>query len=296
MSPDISPLKLYSLRNLAFQIGFNRQLLLEIAQTGGRFYRPFQKRGEKTRRIDNPVLILKEIQKRIQERLLSDISLPDHMHGGVTGRSPITNASKHVKAPLVVSLDIRKFFPFVSNKHVFHVWKDVLGCSPTIARLLTQLTTFERHLPQGASTSTTLANIVLAESDHKIKFLCSEQHIAYTRFVDDLIFSGESSRSIINSVVKILKKAGFRVPHAKMRLMGPRKRHQITGIVVNGEIAVPREKRANIRAAIHSLQSLKDPGRQTLSIIGRIGFVRQVNPRSAESLQRLLERTKEKSP
>ncbi len=296
MSDDITPLNIYSLRDLAFRIGFNRHLLLEIAETGGRFYRPFLKKGPKPRMIDNPVLILKEIQERIQERLLSDIPLPDHMHGGVPGRSPITNAKTHLGAPVLVTLDIRKFFPSVTNKHIFHVWRDVLGCSPTIARFLTQLTTFERHLPQGAATSTTLANIVLAESDRKIKSLCKEQDIVYTRFVDDLFFSGESSRSIINSVVKILKKVRFRVPHAKMRVMGPRTRHQITGIVVNGEIAVPREKRAKIRAAIHSLESLKEPGRQTLSIIGRIGFVRQVNPRSAESLQSLLERTKEKSP
>jgi len=296
MSSDITPLKIYSLRDLEYRIGFNRQLLRQTAATAGHYYRPFPKKGPKPRMIDNPVSILKEIQGRIQERLLSDISLPDHMHGGVTSRSPITNASQHVQATVVVTLDIRKFFPSVTNKHIFHVWRNVLDCSPTIARLLTQLTTFERHLPQGSPTSTTLANIVLAESDQKIKSLCKEQGIVYTRFVDDLIFSGESARSIINSVVRILKKSGFRVPHAKMQVMGPRKRHQITGMVVNRTIAVPREKRANIRAAIHSLESLKDSGRQTLSIIGRIGFVRQVNRPSAESLQRLLERTKEKSP
>ena len=291
MSGDITPLSIYSLRDLAYRIGFNRQLLLEIAETGGRFYRPFPKKGPKPRMIDNPILILKEIQGRIQDRLLSDIPLPDHMHGGVTGRSPITNASRHVEAIVVVTLDIRKFFPSVTNKHIFHVWRDVLDCSPTIARLLTQMTTFEGHLQQGAPTSTTLANIALAENDQKIKPLCEKQNITYTRFVDDLIFSGESARFIINSVVGILKRAGFRVPHAKMRIMGPRKRHQITGIVANRKLAVPLEKRANIRAAIHILTSLRNPGREVTSIIGRIGFVRQINPRSAETLERLLERT-----
>ncbi len=131
MSGDITPLSIYSLRDLAYRIGFNRQLLLEIAETGGRFYRPFPKKGPKPRMIDNPILILKEIQGRIQDRLLSDIPLPDHMHGGVTGRSPITNASSHVGAIVLVTLDIRKFFPSVTNKHIFHVWIDVLDCSPT---------------------------------------------------------------------------------------------------------------------------------------------------------------------
>lgn len=296
MSGDIIPLKIYSLRDLEYRIGFDRRLLRQTAATAGHYYRPFPKKGSKPRMIDNPILILKEIQTRIQERLLSDVSLPDHMHGGVPGRSPITNAGSHVGATVVVTLDIRKFFPSVTNKHIFHVWRDVLDCSPTIARLLTQMTTFEGHLPQGAPTSTTLANIALAENDQEIQSLCEEQNITYTRFVDDLIFSGESARLIINSVVGILKKAGFRVPHAKMRITGPRKRHQITGIVANRKLAVSREKRANIRAAIHNLKFLENSKKDLTSINGRIGFVRQVNPRSAGSLQRLLERTKEKSP
>ena len=291
MSSDITPLNIFSLRDLEYRIGFNRHLLQQLAKTAARHYRPFPKKGPKPRMIDNPVSILKKIQKRIQERLLSDIPLPDHMHGGVIGRSPITNASQHVQATAVVTLDIRKFFPSVTNKHIFHVWRNVLGCSPTIARLLTQLTTFERHLPQGAPTSTTLANIALAESDQKIIILCKEQDIVYTRFVDDLVFSGESARSIINSVVRILKATGFRVPHARMRIMGSRKRHQITGIVANRKLAVPLEKRANIRAAIQKLKILENPDKEIPSINGRIGFLRQVNPKSAETLERLLERT-----
>src|SRR3990172_13215706 len=123
MSADITPLSIYSLRDLAYRIGFNRQLLLEIAETGGRFYRPFLKKGSKPRRIDNPIGILKEIQGRIQDRLLCSIPLPDYMHGGIAQRSPITNAGNHVGATIVVTLDIRKFFPSVTNKHIFHVWR-----------------------------------------------------------------------------------------------------------------------------------------------------------------------------
>ncbi|TAJ89199.1 RNA-directed DNA polymerase, partial [bacterium] len=271
------------MRDLEYRVGFNRQLLLEIAGTAGRFYRPFLKKPSKSRRIDNPVRILKEIQARIQKHLLSDIPLPDHIQGGAPSRSPVTNANKHVRTPVVVTLDIRKCFPSITNEHIFHVWRDILDCSPAIARLLTKLTTFEGHLPQGAPTSTTLANIVLAESDQEINLLCAQDNISYTRFVDDLVFSGETARTIINAVVKILKKSGFRVAHAKMRIMGGCDRHQITGIVANRKLGLPREKRAKIRAAIHQLKFLKDPRKELISIKGRIGFVRQVNPRSAGS-------------
>ncbi len=284
-------LKIYSLRDLEHRLGSNRHKLRELARTAGAYYRPFVKRDSKGRIIDNPILGLKVVQARIQERLLSTLHLPDHMQGGVPGRSPVTNASMHVAAKVMVTVDIRKFFPSVTNQHVFHVWRNVLDCGREVAGLLTQLTTFERHLPQGAPTSTTLANLVLSEADKKIKHLCDDKGVIYTRFVDDLILSGDRARSVINDVVKILKRTGFKAPHAKLKVMGPRKRHQITGLIVEKKLTVPPEKKARIRAAVHHLKFHQNPDKALVSIKGKIGFVKQVNPRSAESLQRQLEET-----
>ena len=293
MAQEIFPLKICSLRALQYRLGFDRELLWDVAETAGRYYRPFPKyKGDKVRWIDNPVGILKELQGRIQDRLLSSIVFPDHIQGGVTGRSPITNASAHVGAPLVVMLDVRKCFPSITNKHIFHAWRTMLGCTPTISHLLTKLTTYEGHLPQGAPTSTTLANIVLARCDEEIRIWCSHYGITYTRFVDDLVFSGNSARSVINNVVEVLKRNGFRAPHAKQKIMGPRVRHQITGVVANTTLGVAREKRAKVRAEIHRLRFIENPDKAkkaALSIQGRIGFVSQANPRSGASLRKLLD-------
>jgi hypothetical protein len=106
--------------------------------------------------------------------------------------------------------------------------------------------------------------------------------------VDDLTFSGESARSVINSAVKILRYHGFHVSHAKLRIMGPSDRHEITGIVANEGLGVPRENRAKIRAAIHQLKTLDaaDREKEIVSINGRIGFVKQINDRSAARLEK----------
>jgi RNA-directed DNA polymerase len=293
MAKDAFALKINSFRDLEFRLGFNRERLSAIAQTAGRYYRPYTDfKGSKPRRIDQPVGILKDLQSRIQKRLLSEIIFPEQVQGGVRDRSPITNARRHVGARVVVMLDVRKCFPSITNKHIFHAWRVILGCSPTISSLLTKLTTFEGHLPQGSPTSTTLANIVLSACDDEIQASCGDFDIAYryTRFVDDLVFSGDQARDVINKAVQILKQNGFRAPHAKLRIMGPKVQHQITGVVVNAKLGVARKKRAKIRAAIDHLRKDENPCRAMPAIQGKIGFVKQVNRSSGESLEKLLEK------
>ena len=288
MPDKLSPLGIVSLRDLEFRLGFNRKVLTNAADKAPRLYRPFTKPAPKPRIIDNPTGILKEIQARIQSSLLVKIQLPTHIQGGVSKRSPITNARKHLNADTVVTLDIRKCFPSITNQQVFHAWWKILGCSPRIARILTKLTTFERHLPQGAPTSTTLANIVLSEIDDQIDTLCEARNVTYSRFVDDLIFSGADARTMINEVVKIVKTDGFRTPHAKIKIMGPRSRHQITGIIANRQLGITRENKAKIRAAIQQLKRSKNAAQELRSLLGRINFVSQVNPVVGASFNKLL--------
>jgi len=289
MKQEVSQLNIVSLRDLEYKLGFTRQLLHDIASVSGRYYKPFWKIGTKPRRIDHPTGILKEIQARIQFRLLCKISFPDHIHGGVAKRSPITNAGRHLRVPVIVTLDVRKCFPSVTNKQIFRVWRNVLNCSPTIAHLLTKLTTFEGHLPQGAPTSTALANLALAQCDEKILSFCHQHKIVYTRYIDDLVFSGPLARAVINDVVRTAKSLGFRLPHAKTKIMGPHTRHEVTGLVVSSKLNVAREKRAKLRAAINNLRSGNIPANAILSIKGKIGFVRQVNQEAAKSLEKQLE-------
>ncbi len=289
---EVFPPNILSVRNLAHKIGFDLTVIRDIANTAGRYYRPYpQRKGDKVRWIDNPFGILKELQKRIEHRLLSKIAFPHYLHGGIAGRSPITNASSHQRAFLVVTLDIRKCFPSISNIAVFRAWTNILGCSPSVAHILTKLTTFEGHLPQGAPTSTTLANVVLTTCDDEIRTVCDRSEVTYTRYVDDLIFSGNQARSVINEVVRLLKKRGFRSPHAKQHIMGPHKCHEITGVVVNSTPGVSRKRKSRIRAAIHQLKFINDPREREkamLSLRGKIGFVNQVNTGSARSLNKLL--------
>lgn len=130
----------------------------------------------KMRHIDNPVKQLKDLQRKVLRRILNLVELPDYMFGAVAGKTLIDHAARHVKnqQTALVRMDISAYYPSINCGHVYFVWNVVLGCPPPIAAILTQLTTFEFHLPQGAPTSPAIANILLA-SIYAPVCLASEQ-------------------------------------------------------------------------------------------------------------------------
>src|SRR5712692_4903336 len=226
-------LNLYSMGKLEFLLGVPREALRTLAATAGGHYEPFDQRkkprpfqkaplSQKVRRIDNPIGPLKRIQRAINRNLLSPLVLPYYLCGGVKGRSVKDNLLMHLGASCLVKLDIRSFFPNIDDRKIYKIWRELLNCSPEISDLLTKLTTFERHLPQGAPTSTLLANLVLFTVDAPIRGKCLSEGVVYSSWVDDLAFSGSNPRAIIQTAVEALRAGGFAVSHSKLKIMGSR--------------------------------------------------------------------------
>jgi len=302
MSPRESDLALNikSLTALAYRLGLPKDLILSESLRAGRYYRPFTSRSRppqfatiprevKERAIDNPVDVIKEIQNRIYQRLLTPLPWPLHICGGIKGKSLLDNINQHLGTGVVVTLDIKSFFPSITTFHVYDVWSDLLRCSPEVAALLTRLTTFERHLPQGASTSSALANLVLYSLDQPIRAYCSQEGILYTTWIDDLAFSGEESRNVINVAVKALRVGGFAVPHRKLRIMPSHRPQILTGLLLNRQPGVLREYVSATRSAIHKLATgcvpAFDRERYLRTLRGRIVYIRMINPRRARPLE-----------
>jgi hypothetical protein len=187
--------------------------------------------------------------------LLEPILLPEHVFGAVKHRSIIGNAQRHNGAPVLVTLDIRQCFPNVTNAHVYRVWANVLGCSPSVASLLTNLTTFNRHLPQGAPTSPALANIFIWSVDGPIREKCTELGVEYSTWIDDLAFSGDNARAIIQVVVEALRVNGLRISHKKTAIMGNGQTKALTGTRLGSHsLRAPKQICDRARAGIHNLE------------------------------------------
>jgi RNA-directed DNA polymerase len=260
-------LAIKSLRHLESKLGIERTELRKLVAEIQNHYKPFpqQKKRKpfqwvkpgdpkKTRPIDNPSEELKKVQRKIDVMLLKPLLFPDYLHGSVRGKTIKTNAAVHLRAKTIVRVDITRYFPSLSNDHIYRVWTEVLGCSPRIGRLLTRLTTYDHHLPQGAPTSSALANIYMSTVMPKILEESRSKQVTVSTYVDDVIFSGENARQIMEPMRQALARDGLKLASKKRQILGPKKVKVVTGVRLGrSEIRAPYEKMRDLRAGIHKL-------------------------------------------
>jgi RNA-directed DNA polymerase len=296
-----------SVRALAWRIGISAERLYDVANNIDRHYRekPQQETPDKIRILRIPDTELMDIQRRIKKNVLDPISLSDDVHGGVRGRSPRSNASQHLGARCVVTIDVRKFFDEVRHRTVYRMFRHELGFGRDVASILTRLTTLDSRIPQGAPTSTAVANLVLSiPVDGPLSKQKTAHDVRYTRFVDDLAFSGLNPRPIINMVANFLSRRRLKIHRIKKSLqkksklkITPRSRPQeVTGLLVNsaGGPSISRKRRDRVREAIFHLRQMSDSlsrDKAVQSLRGRIFHVQQFNPGAALRLKRYLDQT-----
>ena len=305
-SEDRANIPIISLRDLEFRLGEDRITLRALAKKWRNEYDPFQQVKDpkpfqrvvkvgKSRNIDNPSKELKRVQKKILNRLLRPVKLPYFIFGAVSKRSVKEHAAEHLGQKCVVKMDVKGYYPSVTSKHVYSVWYRILGFSPAISKLLTELTTYEWHLPQGAPTSPALANLFLASIYGPVLEACSEMSVVPTSWVDDLIFSGERARSVMELVRQTLAANGFKMSAKKSIILTGRDPKVITGVRLGaGRVRAPKDKLRDIRAAIHKLQigciNRCDRKQYLNKLEGRLNHIEQICPQDALLLKRQLQR------
>ena len=285
---------------MAFLLSEDRQTLLQLADWKEN-YAPFKQvkppkphakniTVPKPRKIDNPQEALKRVQTKILKRLLIPIALPDFLFGAVPKRSVHGHAERHLGAKTIVKMDIKSYYPNITTRHVYKVWRVVLGCSPPVASLLTQLTTCDFYLPQGAPTSPAIANLLLASFYGPVLKACDDKNVVVTVWVDDLTFSGDQAREIIEDVRHTLADNGFKASRKKLKILGPRAAKLITGPRLGRDsIRACKVKKAEVRAGIYNLQrgliTTRGRAKDIQSLQGKITFIRTVCSADARKLQ-----------
>lgn len=172
---------------------------------------------------------LKTIQKRLYKFLLSKLDIPKYAFGGVPKRDNILNAKQHQGNKYIFTTDLKSFFPSISNKQVFDMFREN-GVSPTVSRILTQITTYKHQLPQGVPTSTLIANIVFKKTGDKILSYAEANNIKFTIFVDDITLSSkEDFKDKIPEILSIIRKDGYKISNKKT--FYKTKNPVITGVV-----------------------------------------------------------------
>lgn len=169
---------------------------------------PIEVKG-KIREVCKPSYKLKRTQQLINRQILQKIDLPENLYGSVPGKSPKKNAELHVGKPFVYGLDIKDFYPSVHFTRVQKLYVE-LGCSDEVAGLLTRLTTYNGLLAQGFPTSSTIANLILAQISPRVEQLCDQHGINFSFYQDDLTISGGYRiPKLFSLFAKIMKQEGF---------------------------------------------------------------------------------------
>ena len=282
-----------------------------------RYHWAGKRRGGR-RLIEAPKALLKTTQKRLLHSLLAHIPPHPAARGFRPGHSILDYVSPHVGRSIVLRFDIRDFFTSIPASRVHALFRTA-GYPLAVARLLTGLCTnavpagvcvgradarcyAQPHLPQGAPTSPALANLCCYRLDLRLAGAAAAGGAAYTRYADDLAFSGDaafacSSARFVPLVWRIVREAGFTLNHRKTRVMRQGVRQRLAGLVVNENPNVDRRTYDRLKAILTNCVRLGPEGQNRGSrpdfrawLRGQVAFVHQVNPQRAARLEGLLER------
>lgn len=279
--------------HLADLMGVEHSALASMIASPSAFYRKFKipkKRGG-MRELSAPYPLLMQVQGWIKEEILDKITLHECAHAYVKGRSIASNASPHLAKKIVIGLDLQNFFPSVSIRRGISIFLRC-GYAPNVSYALASLCFVNGELPQGAPTSPAISNIVTKRLDQRLSKLSEKLGVTYTRYADDLTFSGEEiSTAFIRYVDKIVNDEGFLLNKRKTRVSIGAGRKVVTGISVSGDrLRLPRSYVRDVKKEAffvgkfgffsHSERTeLYDPI-YLERLLGRISFWRQIDPDS----------------
>ena len=291
-------------------------------------YRLLAKDGGSVRLIEAPKERLKEIQRRILWWILDFIPVHAAAHGFCEGRSIRTFVAPHVGQRVVLRMDLQDFFPSFAGARIQAFFR-MAGYPEMVADRLGGLSTtgtpgslwkelgrgidgnvlhearalYARpHLPQGAPTSPALANLCSYRMDCRLSGLALSVGASYTRYADDLAFSGDAVfarqvRGVAAEIAAIAMDEGFAVNHRKTRVMGQGVRQSLAGLVTNERVNVARDEYDLLKAILHNCVRFgpESQNREGLTsfrmhLLGRVGFVESIHPARGERLRSIFER------
>ena len=268
-------------------------LICEIRKNRAYTQKEIPREGKNPRIISIPNPFLKNVQRRILHWILDKEELHDAAHGFVKKRSIFTAAEPHTGKRVVIAVDIRNFFDTITSNRVYGVFKQI-GFEKKDASALTSLCTYNNSLPQGAPTSPALANLVCRRMDSRLSGLVSKYGHSYTRYADDLFFSGDSKIiRLIPYIKSIVNDEGFETADEKFRIMRSGGRQRILGLNVNSKVSIPRKVRRIIRAMVWEQLNSDTPDDALLDFLyGHVGLMKYSHPSQGRKLKRKLNKVR----
>ena len=319
--------RINTIHELCLQLGLSYAQLMWLADCEHR-----QKRGDPLRShyrsywmrkprggwrlVEEPLGPLKSVQRHILHELLDKVVPHPAACAFRHSRSIIDYARPHTGKALVLHLDLKNFFTSIPASRVHAMWT-TLGYPQGPARILTGLCTSTvplrtcrqhpggelysaPHLPQGAPTSPALANLAAFHLDRRLSAAAKHLGADYTRYADDLAFSGDigfskAIKTFLPWIWAIISEEGFEINHRKTRVMHKSVRQRLCGLVVNEHVNIDRRLYDRLKATLtncgrHGLasQNRKNHPHFRAHLQGQVTYMEHINPARGARLRTLL--------
>lgn len=256
------------------------------------------KKGGGVRHILAPDPVLKTIQRNILHHVLEGLEVSPCAMAYRKGASVRLNAACHMDKQVVLKLDIKDFFGSITFPMVHRGAFNSRYFPVPVGTLLTSLCCCQDRLPQGSPASAAISNLVMKPFDTYMEGWCRDRGIVYTRYCDDMTFSGDFRVSAVYGKVNgFLGAMGFELNQSKTKVLTRHVRQTVTGMVVNDKVQVPLPYRRALRQEVYYClkygvkEHLRHRGetaylamgeegelRYLQSLCGRIGFVLSADP------------------
>ncbi|MBD8546030.1 reverse transcriptase domain-containing protein [Sphingomonas sp. CFBP 8760] len=246
-----------------------------------KMYRTFdiRKKSGKARVINAPDRRLKILQRKICDLITPLYRRRNPVHGFVADRSVKTNAQSHLGGKFIVNLDLKDFFPSISERRIVGVLM-ALGLKRDVAERLSSICCVDNGLPQGAPSSPILSNMICFRMDKQLMAFAKSARCIYTRYADDITFSsyrpltglfesvpppsGSFPPELLSSeLLGIFGSNGFTIHPDKAHYADRNSRRTVTGLRVNENLNVDRRFVRNLRAALYSVEKLGEKPAET---------------------------------
>ncbi len=286
------------LSSIEADLGISAKTLYGLSNSLSKHYRPVDlpKRNGGARKLYVPDEALKRVQRAIAEKLLILEPVSRYATAYVFGKSIISNADPHTGKEKILKLDICKFFDNILYSTVKDKAFPKTRYAENIRILLSMLCYYQDVLPQGAPTSPAISNIIMYDFDNTVGEYCRTKQITYTRYCDDMTFSGELDNipQLLDFVEGELKNNGFLINKKKTKTVTSSNRQIVTGLVVNEKTNISKDYKRNIRKEMYFLKKhgisshlekiafVQSQDAYLQSLLGRINFVLQVCPDDSE--------------
>ena len=290
---------IFNQKHFCSMFDIDANLLKDIINNKSSYYRTFyisknNQRGKRT--IEAPADVLKNIQRKLDKQMLSQVKMSGYAHAYRRDRSIKTNASFHVNKDVVVRIDIKDYFHSFKQESI-SAYLERLGYTKSVAALIAELVTFKGRMPMGAPTSPSISNLLSHSLDKRLASLAFNLDANYTRYADDLVFSANNRRlpGMIPVIYGILEQEGFNPNRKKTLVRKKWQRQVVTGIVVNKELNVSKDDYRRLRAVVHncikgnledqaSRWGTEDVATFKYQLHGKISYLRYIKPSLGDAL------------